>query len=164
MMDDAHVDQDEVAIAHALGSEIRRAREAGGWSRAQFVARLPSRISSRTYVAYELGARQLSIMRFLELCRELGIAAPVVLHQALLNARLELHNLVLHVDLRGLLADTSDRFRLIFDWARNRIPDASDGVVELPPVAVREMAALIGCSHLDLAQYLVEFTPDRGSA
>jgi hypothetical protein len=47
----------EKAVARALGEELRRAREAGEWSRAQFVRLLPSGIGDRTLLAYELAPR-----------------------------------------------------------------------------------------------------------
>ncbi|MFI7679946.1 hypothetical protein [Actinophytocola sp. NPDC049390] len=40
------------AIARALGEELRRVREARGWSRAQFVKGLPSQIGDRTLLSY----------------------------------------------------------------------------------------------------------------
>jgi hypothetical protein len=94
---------------------------------------------------------------------ELGVPAPVLLAQALQNARLALENLVLRVDLRKVLtADTSDRFRPMHQWARNRLIEEPRGVVDLPPPTVRELAALLGCSHTDLAHYLSQSHPTRG--
>jgi transcriptional regulator with XRE-family HTH domain len=153
-------DATDRAIARALGEELRRAREASGWTRAQLVARLPSGIGDRTLVAYEHGARQLTVARLVELAGVLSTTAPEILKQALQKAQLELRNLVLRIDLRGLLADTDDRFRPVLQWARNRLVEEPRGIVEVPPSAVREMAALLGCSHSDLARYLAHFTPE----
>ncbi len=164
------------AIARALGVELRRTRIAHDWSRDQFVARLRSGIGYRTLVSYELGQRQLTVARLVELAGELDTTAPELLGRALLAAQIELSNLVLRIDLRRLLADThtnpqtgtsagtsadvGDRFGPIAQWARNRLIEQSRGVVELPPFAVREMAALIGCAHADLARHLTQFSPD----
>lgn len=160
MVDDHHGDVTDNAIARALGEELRRARESHGWSRAQFVTRLPSGISDRTLVSYEHGARQLTVARLVELSRALGVAAPAILNQALQKARLELQNLALRVDLRGLLTDTSDQYHPVFRWARNRLTDDPCGVVELSPSTVREMAAFLGCSHSELARYLADYSPE----
>jgi transcriptional regulator with XRE-family HTH domain len=154
-------DVTDKALARALGEELRRAREACGWSRAQFVARLPSGIGDRTLVAYEHGTRQLTVARLLELANALGVAAPELLGDALQKALLELHNLALKIDLRRLLTDTSDQFRPVIQWARNRLIENPQGVVEVPPSSVRDMAAFLGCSHGDLARYLALFTPER---
>jgi transcriptional regulator with XRE-family HTH domain len=148
------------AIAKALGEELRHAREAHGWSRAQFVGQLPSGIGERTLLAYEHGLRQLTVARLVELCEVLGMTAPGMLTLALQKAGLYLQNLVLQVDLRRLLADRSNKFRPMFPWARNRLNDAVDGVVELTPSAVRELAAFIGYAHVDLADYLAKFNPE----
>jgi len=157
-MDGGQHDVTDRAIARALGDELRQAREAGGWTRAQLVARLPSGIGDRTLVAYEHGARQLTVNRLVELAAALGITAPELLRQALQRARLR--NLVLKVDLRGLLTDADEHFRPVIQWARNRLVEDPQGVVELPPSAVREMAAMAGCSHSDLTRYLATFTPE----
>jgi len=148
------------AIAKALGEELRYAREAHSWSRAHFVGHLPSGIGERTLLAYEHGLRQVTVARLVELCEVLGTTAPGMLTLALQKAGLCLQNLVLQVDLRRLLADQNNHFRPMFPWARNRLNDAVDGVVELTPSAVRELAAFIGHAHVDLADYLAKFNPE----
>lgn len=76
-------------VSRALGEELRRRREARGWSRARLVACLPSGIKGRTLLSYEDGTRQLTVVRLLELCRCLDVPAPVLLTDALRNARME---------------------------------------------------------------------------
>jgi transcriptional regulator with XRE-family HTH domain len=149
------------AIAKALGEELRRARETRGWSRAQFVARLPSGIGERTLLAYEHGLRQLTVIRLVELCEALDVTAPGTLTLALQKAGLYLQNLVLQVDLRQLLADRGNKFRSMFPWARNRLTAEPEGIIELTPSAVRELAAFIGYPHDDLAGYLAKFPPEE---
>jgi transcriptional regulator with XRE-family HTH domain len=151
----------ERAISRAVGEELRRAREAKGWSRAQLVAMLPSGIGDRTLLSYEHGTRHLTVLRLVELCRALGVAAPTLLNQALQRARIHLQNLVLQIDLRQLLADKSDTFRPMFQWARNKLNEHPDGVVGLAPASVRELATFVGCSHRELANYLARFIPDE---
>ncbi len=55
--------------------------------------------------------------------------------------------------------ETSDRFGPVLQWGRNRLVEEPRGIVELPPTAVREMAALPGCAHAELARYLARFPP-----
>jgi transcriptional regulator with XRE-family HTH domain len=157
---DSPRDESEKAISRALGEELRRAREAKGWSRAQLVSRLPSGIGDRTLLSYEHGTRQLTALRFIELCRALEVAAPVLLNQALQRARLHLQNLVLHVNLRYLLNDRSDTFRPMHQWARNKLNENPGGVVELSPSSVRELAAFVGCGYEELAKHLARFLPE----
>jgi hypothetical protein len=54
---DAQGEVSDRVVSRAIGEELRRAREAGGWSRAQFVKLLPSGIGDRTLLAYELAPR-----------------------------------------------------------------------------------------------------------
>lgn len=151
----------EKAISRAIGEELRRAREGQGWSRGQLVSLLPSGIGDRTLLSYEHGTRHLTVLRFIELCRALGVAAPTMLNLALQRARIHLQNLVLQVDLRFLLNDMNDKFRPMHQWARNKLNDNPDGVVELPPSSVRELAAFVGCSYTELANYLAKFIPEN---
>jgi transcriptional regulator with XRE-family HTH domain len=150
----------ERAISRAVGEELRRTREAKGWSRAQLVGKLPSGIGDRTLLSYEHGTRHLTVLRLVELCRVLGVPAPTLLNRALQRARLHLQNLVLEIDLHQMLADKSDKFRPMFQWARNKLNENPDGVVELAPTSVRELATFVGCSHRDLAKYLARFIPE----
>jgi transcriptional regulator with XRE-family HTH domain len=161
---DAPGEVTEKVISRAIGEELRRAREATGWSRLQLVSRLPSGIGDRTLLSYEHGTRHLTVLRFIEICRALGFAAPTLLNQALQRARIHLQNLVLQVDLRHLLNDRNDKFRPMHQWARNKLNEFPDGVVELPPASVRELATFVGCGYDELAGYLARFLPEESAA
>ena len=154
-------DVTEKTISRAIGEELRRTREATGWSRLQLVSRLPSGIGDRTLLSYEHGTRHLTVLRFIELCLVLGVAAPTLLNQALQRSRIHLQNLVLQIDLRHLLNDRNDKFRPMHQWARNKLNENPDGVVELQPSSVRELAAFVGCTYHELADYLARFIPER---
>src|SRR4051812_34316958 len=97
----------DTAITEAVGEELRRVREARGWSRADFVKRLPSGIGDRTLLAYEHGLRHLTLSRLFELSQGLEVDAVVVMRRGVQRARLYLENLSLDVDLRALLDDSS---------------------------------------------------------
>jgi hypothetical protein len=119
-----------------------------------------SATSAATSSQTQNGTRHLTTLRFIELCHALGVAAPVLLNQALQRARIHLQNLVLHINLRYLLNDRSDKFRPMHQWARNKLNDNPDGVVELPPSSVRELATFVGCGHEELANYFARFLPE----
>lgn len=144
----------EKAISRAVGEELRRTREAKGWSRQQLVSRLPSGIRERTVLSYEHGTRQLNVVRLVELCDALTVAPPTLLNQALQRAQLHLTNLALRIDVRHVLNDRTDTFRPMHQWARNKLAEQPDGVVELPPSSVRELATFVGCKYEMLARYL----------
>lgn len=157
---DIHDEATAQVVLRAIGEELRRAREAAGWTRAQFVTRLPSGIGERTVLSYEYGSRSLALVRFLELCNVLGVVASVLLSMALQRAQLFLANLNLYVDLRALLDDESPQFRPMAQWARNRLNRCSDGIAEITPASVSELADFVGCTHKELAVYLARFIPD----
>jgi transcriptional regulator with XRE-family HTH domain len=150
----------EKTISRAIGDELRRAREATGWSRGQLCAQLPSGIGDRTLLSYEHGTRHLSVVRLIELCHVLGVAAPTLLNQAQQRARIHLQNLNLHVDLKQLLGDKNEKFRPMHQWARNKLNEDPDGVVELSPSSVRELATFVGCMYEELMKYLARFLPE----
>jgi transcriptional regulator with XRE-family HTH domain len=124
------------AIARALGDALQRAREALGLSRAAFVRRLPSGIGDRTLLAYEHGLRQLTIVRFLELCKSLKVSAPDLLAHALQRAELHLNHLKLRVDLNKVLMERNMNFRPLVQWARNRLNHTPNGIIEVSPDAI----------------------------
>lgn len=105
-------------IRRALGAELRRAREKRGWSRAQLAASMPSGIGERTLRSYESGTRAFTVLRLIELCQALGIPVGGLVSMAVQRARIHLENLVLLVDLPGLLNDDTDRFRPLHQCAK----------------------------------------------
>lgn len=148
------------ALAQILGQELRRARESRGFTRAELVAQMPSGIGDRTLLSYEHGTRTLSVARFIEICRALGVAATEILHSALEKAR-DLRAFSIKVDLKAVLRDERTEFDPVRRWARNRLEgDDPSALVLLPPAAVRELATVFGITHVALATYLIEFTPD----
>ena len=155
----------ETVITRAVGEELRRVREARGWSRAQFVKRLPSGIGDRTLLAYEHGLRQLTLCRLTELTVGLEVDPATVVARGLQRARLHLDRLTLHVDLRALLDHNGagrGKFRPINQWARNALNENPHGVAEIDAQVVRNLALFTGCSHKELAEYLAQFTPPPG--
>jgi transcriptional regulator with XRE-family HTH domain len=156
------VEPSEKVISRALGEELRRAREACGWSRLHLVARLPSGIGDRTLLSYEHGTRHLTVVRFIEICRAMAVDSATLHSRALQRARIHVETMNLHVDLRALLLDcnNSAMFRPMVQWARNTLNEHPDGVVEVQPAVVRNLALFVGCLRLDLANYLAQFVPD----
>lgn len=147
------------SITRAVGEELRRAREARGMSRFQFIGRLPSGIGERTLLAYEHGLRQLTLLRVAELSWALDVDAPTVFARGLQRARILVENLTLAVDLRALLDDERMKFRPLAQWARNTLNEHPGGVVDIEPTVVRHLASFIGCAHRELADHLARFIP-----
>jgi transcriptional regulator with XRE-family HTH domain len=146
-------------LAKVLGQELRVARESRGWSRTELVGKLPSGIGDRTLLSYEHGIRTLSVARFIEICRALGVAASEILDRTLEKAR-DLRAFSLKVDLRAVLRDDRAELEPVRQWATNRLREDPTSEVLLAPVAVRELAVVFGFTHATLAAYLVEFTSE----
>jgi hypothetical protein len=100
-------------------------------------------------------------LRLLELSQGLEVPASVIVAQALQRARLYLQNITMRVDLRQVLQNTNVHYRPLVPWARNRLHDSADGVIEVSPDGVRELAAVMGRTHREMSTYLAKFTPDH---
>jgi transcriptional regulator with XRE-family HTH domain len=157
---DATHERSEKATARAIGQELRRAREARGWSRLQLVARLPSGIGDRTLLSYEHGTRHLTMLRFIEICQALETDSATLHRKALQRARINLENLTLRVDVRFLLNDRSDTYRPMHQWARNCLNEHPNGIVDVAPETVHNLALFVGCTYLELVNYLARFLPE----
>jgi transcriptional regulator with XRE-family HTH domain len=149
------------ATSRAIGEELRRAREANGWSREYFVTRLPSGIGARTLLSYEHGTRHLTLLRFIEVCRALGVTGPVLLQRALQRAQMELDTLVLKVDLHALVKDRSSDYPHLVQWAHNTLIEVPEGVVDVEPAVVRNLSRCFGCDHRALTRYLAGFVVEK---
>jgi transcriptional regulator with XRE-family HTH domain len=152
------------AISRAIGEELRRRREDAGWSRAQLVALLPSGIGDRTLLSYEHGTRHLTVLRLIELCRPLDTTASALLSSALRRARIYVENLDLRINLHALVADDTAEFRPMGQWARNKLTHCPNGIVEIGPAVIGEIALFMGCDHRRLAAYLARFISDDATA
>ncbi len=162
---EAEAESLETAITRAVGKELRRVREARGWSRAQFVKRLPSGIGDRTLLSYEHGVRPLNLSRLTELAQALEVDPATVVARGVQRARLLLDRVTLHVDLRALLDHDGpgrSKFRPMNQWARNALIENPHGVAEVDAKAVRHLALFTGCARKELAEYLAQFTPPPG--
>ncbi|WP_307860543.1 helix-turn-helix domain-containing protein [Actinokineospora baliensis] len=152
------------ALLRAIGHELRTAREALGWTRAQLVSQLDREVHSQTIATYELGIRQCTLGRFVAICDALGIPAPQVLTNAMRRAGVEPHLLACAVDLRLLVRDRSPDLEPLRRWAQHRL-DAGvdeDGIVHLEPTLVAELAVFCGLAHVELFRRLEVFTSDSG--
>lgn len=161
LSDEWFADVSDKDIARAVGAELRLVRESRGWSRATLVEKLGSKIGDRTLLSYEHGARQMTVCRLAEICAALGVSISGLMQDAMQRARLHLNHVPLRVDVRMVINHSNDRFRPMVQWARNKLNANPQGVIELVPAAVLELATFIGCGHKQLANYLAQFMPDR---
>jgi len=149
------------AITRALGEELRRVRHQAGLSRAELVDQMSSDIHVRTLATYEQGARQCTVVRLVEICRTLGVAAPDVLWLALQRAELDLETTGLQVDLRAVIRDERVEFGPLRRWAHKRLERDPDGqgIARLNRAVVQEIAIFLDYSWQELVRYLLKFSP-----
>jgi transcriptional regulator with XRE-family HTH domain len=135
-----------------LGDELRKLRRQRGWTRKELNQHLQSEISLQTLATYELGTRQCSVVRLVELC-----VAMDELPQDLLA---KVHRRVVvdepgrvRVDLTKVIADGQPELLPLRRWAEDRLnraaPMASTEIqLDLP--ALERMAELCGIPTVDL--------------
>lgn len=157
------MDDEEIvnaAVAHAIGEELRRARESAGWTRADLVARMPSDIHVQTLATYERGVRQCTVGRLVEICKTMGASAPDLLRWAVQRAEIDLPTIGLEVDLDAMLRSKEPELLPLRRWARGRLNDDPDsGIAHLEWPVVQEMARLFDIPRAELVGYLIMFTP-----
>jgi transcriptional regulator with XRE-family HTH domain len=148
---------DVAVYQRVLGDEIRRLRKKRGLTRKQLNRRLQSEISLQTLATYELGTRQCSLVRFVEIC----LALEELPHE--LIARV--HERVftdsprgrIRIDLRQVVHDDHQELLPLRRWARGRLdqhPNAGGAEVHLDFAALERMAELCGMDTVDLIALL----------
>jgi transcriptional regulator with XRE-family HTH domain len=146
---DVLIDAEE--YQRVLGDELRKLRRSRGWTRKELNQHLQSEISLQTLATYELGTRQCSVVRLVELC-----VAMDELPQDLLA---KVHRRVfvdepgrVRVDLRKVVADASADLLPLRRWAEDRLRQAGEhgGEIALDLPALERMAELCGLPTVDL--------------
>ena len=134
-----------------LGDELRKLRRSRGWTRKELNQHLQSEISLQTLATYELGTRQCSVVRLVELC-----VAMDELPQDLLA---KVHRRVfvdepgrVRVDLRKVVADAPADLLPLRRWAEDRLRQAGEhgGEFALDLPARERMAELCRLPTVDL--------------
>ncbi|MET0235383.1 MAG: helix-turn-helix transcriptional regulator [Kibdelosporangium sp.] len=150
-------------FASALGDQLRLARQRCGWSRKELVAHLGVDISIQTVASYELGTRQCSVARLVELCRAMGVHAHDLLARM---PKLEPPSVSdrLVLDLTRAVQDEQPELTPLHRWAQQWLAHARNNQLHAVPLglaALEPMAELCGMSTDDLIDRLRQL--DRGT-
>jgi transcriptional regulator with XRE-family HTH domain len=135
-----------------LGEELRKLRRRRGWTRKELNQRLQSEISLQTLATYELGTRQCSVVRLVELCiamDELPQELLARVHRRVFTD--EPGRVRLNLDL--VIADEQPELLPLRRWAEDRLRQAdrpASHEVQLDLAAVERMAELCGIPAGDL--------------
>ncbi|WP_026316700.1 helix-turn-helix domain-containing protein [Actinokineospora enzanensis] len=147
---------DGATYQKVLGDEIRKLRKQRGWTRKELNSKLQSDISLQTLATYELGTRQCSVVRFVEIC----VALDALPHD--LMARV--HDRVfadtpigrVRVDLKRAVADTRPELLPLRRWAAELLTGQEE--VHLDKVALDRLAELCGMETGVLVEELRELS------
>jgi transcriptional regulator with XRE-family HTH domain len=147
------VQLDTATYQRVLGDELRRLRKQRGWTRRDLNRRLQSDISLQTLATYELGTRQCSVVRLVEIC----IALDEVPHELLarVHQRVFSDSPVgrIRIDLRKVVRDEQPELQPLRRWAKGRLADTSaphGPDVSLDISALERMAELCGLETVEL--------------
>jgi len=155
------VQLDTATYQRVLGDELRRLRKQRGWTRRDLNRRLQSDISLQTLATYELGTRQCSVVRLVEIC----IAMDEVPHDLLarVHQRVFSDSPVgrIRIDLRKIVRDEQEELQPLRRWAKGRLADTNGHHgpdVSLDISALERMAELCGLETVELIARLRQIT------
>jgi transcriptional regulator with XRE-family HTH domain len=152
---------DVATYQRVLGDEIRRLRKQRSWTRKDLNERLQSEISLQTLATYELGTRQVSVIRFVEICLALGELPHELLRRVHERVFTELPVGRIRVDLRKVVRDRAPELLPLRRWAAGRLaaePTPQAGEVQLDLAALEQMAELCGLETVELIARLREIS------
>lgn len=158
---------DTANYQRVLGDELRRLRKQRGWTRRDLNRRLQSDISLQTLATYELGTRQCSVVRLVEIC----IALDEVPHElmARVHQRVFSDSPVgrIRIDLHQVVRDAQPELLPLRRWAKGRLaelngtPGPAD--VSLDISALERMAELCGLETVELIARLRTISGPAGA-
>lgn len=144
---------DTATYQRVLGDELRRLRKQRGWTRRDLNRRLQSDISLQTLATYELGTRQCSVVRLVEIC----LALDEVPHElmARVHQRVFSDSPVgrIRIDLRKVVRDTQPELLPFRRWAKGKLSEVNGqhpAEVSLDISALERMAELCGLETVEL--------------
>ncbi|RSM34596.1 XRE family transcriptional regulator [Amycolatopsis balhimycina DSM 5908] len=138
----------------ALGDELRRLRRRRGWTRKELQQQLPSGISVQTLATYELGSRQCSVVRLVELCLAMDELPQHLIARVHQRVAVEERGDI-RVNVRSLAALVEPHLAPLRHWAEERLPQPGAGHdVQLDLAALCHMAELCDLQPAELVVLL----------
>ncbi|TCO62512.1 helix-turn-helix domain-containing protein [Actinocrispum wychmicini] len=148
---------DVAVYQRVLGDEIRRLRKKRGLTRKQLNRRLQSEISLQTLATYELGTRQCSVVRFVEICVALDEQPHELIARVHERVFTDSPRGRVRLDLRQVVRDDHEELLPLRRWARGRLdtyPNANAAEVHLDFAALEQLASLCGLDTVELIALL----------
>ncbi|MBN6033955.1 helix-turn-helix domain-containing protein [Amycolatopsis sp. 195334CR] len=133
-----------------LGEELRKLRRRRGWTRKELNQHLQSDISLQTLATYELGTRQCSVVRLVELCLAMDELPQDLLARVHRRVFTDEPGRV-RLDLRQVVADSQPELLPLRRWAEGRLNHGNSArEIQLDEAAIKQLAALCGLGPADL--------------
>jgi hypothetical protein len=151
----AHLDGD--AFRRALGDELRRERTAHGLLRRDLQPRLDQDVSMQALATWELGTRNMPILRFVEICLELDVSPMEMLRRAYERMFPETA-ITWTVDLTDSARLQPPELTPLRNWAASMLkflPLGAPRIIRLDQAAVKPLATLCGLAPRKLVQRLL---------
>jgi transcriptional regulator with XRE-family HTH domain len=148
---------DVAVYQRVLGDEIRRLRKKRGLTRKQLNRRLQSEISLQTLATYELGTRQCSVVRFVEICVALDEQPHELIARVHERVFTDSPRGRVRLDLRQVVRDDHEELLPLRRWARGRLdayPNAGAAEVQLDFAAIEQLASLCRLDTVELIALL----------
>jgi DNA-binding XRE family transcriptional regulator len=125
-----------------LGDELRMLRRRCGWTRKELQRQLPSGISVQTLATYELGSRQCSVVRLVELCLAMDELPQHLIARVHRRVAVDEPGHIT-VNLRSLATLVEPHLVPLCRWAEDRLRQPGAGEdVQLDLAALYRMAEL----------------------
>lgn len=145
---------DAAAYQRILGDELRRLRKQRGLTRRDLNHRLQSDLSLQTLATYELGTRQCSVVRLVEICLALEESPATLLARVGERYFGDTTSGRLRVDLRKVVQADQRDLAPFQRWAAGKLAEGGDdgrpGEVSLGIGALERLAELCGLETVDL--------------
>ncbi|MBB4688893.1 transcriptional regulator with XRE-family HTH domain [Amycolatopsis jiangsuensis] len=129
-----------------LGDELRKLRRGRGWTRKELNQHLQSEISLQTLATYELGTRQCSVVRLVELCVAMDELPQDLLAKVHRRVFVEEPGRI-RVDLRRVITEAGPELNPLRRWAEGRLRQSGLAVPAGGPVAGGRPGAAIAPGH-----------------
>jgi len=143
-----HIDTE--LYQRVLGEELRTLRRRRGWTRKELNQHLQSDISLQTLATYELGTRQCSVVRLVELCLAMDEQPAELLARVHQRVFTDEPGKV-RLDLASIIADSQPELQPLRRWVADRLRHpGTQREVQLDPPALEWMAELCGISPGEL--------------
>lgn len=150
---------DDKVITDTVADEMRRVREARGWSRPTLLQRLKRPMPVNTYATYEQGIRVPPMSRLVELCEALEVRPSDLISLALQRIHLDMRHGGVWIDLHQVLVDDAEELAPLRHWAKVRLNVLGEATPRLPWPVVEELAVLCGVPTMILAGFPPEVVP-----